>query len=235
MIFVISYSSPSLHPVNRFFGVVFPLTSVVRSFHWKSDFFLDFWSYRGLFLRCFPIGSPSGRDTRPDAASPLTGGVTSRRPLAVWSARGPPTMLSSPRPFCSRSADGASVLSGGGDLWDSGLLPSDPKRLHISRPRAFLRLLQRGWFAARRQGGFLIDRLCRGDKLRHAAAFEWKIICLANLFLSARLHVSLSRCVTLPLLTRVPGDYFCSAESQAKDPVAEAPICTSLLPQKARA
>lgn len=35
------------------------------------------------------------------------------------------------------------------------------------------------------------------------------------------------------LLAEVPADFFRSAQSQAENPVAEAPICTSLLPQKA--
>lgn len=39
----------------------------------------------------------------------------------------------------------------------------------------------------------------------------------------------------LSLLAQVPADYMGSTESQAYDPVVAAPICTSLLPQKAQA
>ncbi|KAG8003882.1 Protein diaphanous-like protein 2, partial [Nibea albiflora] len=39
--------------------------------------------------------------------------------------------------------------------------------------------------------------------------------------------------IALSLLAKVSTDYFSSTESRAKDPVAAAPICTSLLPQKA--
>lgn len=44
---------------------------------------------------------------------------------------------------------------------------------------------------------------------------------------------SIAYSCNVALLAEVPADYFCSAQSQAKNPVTEAPICTSLLPQKA--
>lgn len=63
--------------------------------------------------------------------------------------------------------------------------------------------------------------------------FEENTTFLVNLFLAQCFYMSLSSCKALPLLTRVSADYFCSTEIQAKNLVVEAPICTSLLPQKA--
>lgn len=47
------------------------------------------------------------------------------------------------------------------------------------------------------------------------------------------IYILLSGHRNIALLAEVSADYCCSAQSQAMDPVAEAAICTSLLPQKA--
>lgn len=52
---------------------------------------------------------------------------------------------------------------------------------------------------------------------------------------ACNIYILLSGHRNIALLAEVSADYFCSAQSQAMDPVAEAAICTSLLPQKARA
>lgn len=50
---------------------------------------------------------------------------------------------------------------------------------------------------------------------------------------ACNIYILLSGHRNIALLAEVSADYFCSAQSQAMDPVAEAAICTSLLPQKA--